>query len=129
MTKRPTAPLSRREREILDILYRAGRATAAEVQEQLPRSPSYSAVRSLLRILEGKGHIRHEQDGPRYVYTPTLERDTAQRSALRHLIQTFFDGSINQAVAALLSEPRDKVSPDEWDELARMIEQARKEGR
>lgn len=124
-----TAPLSRREREILDILYRQGKATASEIRAQLPKSPSDSAVRTLLRILEEKGHIKHSQDGPRYVYSPVVERQTARRSALRHLLGTFFDGSARQAVAALLTECGDNVSPDEWDELARMIDKARKEGR
>src|ERR1041384_8738182 len=95
---------TRRERQILDILYANGRATAAEVQSALPEPPSYSAVRALLRILEDKGHVRHEQDGPRYVYLPTIARDNAQRSALRHILQTFFDVSAEQAITALLHD-------------------------
>src|SRR3954463_13791272 len=89
--------LSRRERQILDILYERGQATAAEVQAALPEPPSYSAVRALLRILEDKGHVRHQQDGPRYVYLPTLAHDNAKRSALHHVLKTFFDGSAEQA--------------------------------
>jgi predicted transcriptional regulator len=120
--------LSRRERQILDILYQRGQATAAEVQSALPEPPSYSAVRALLRILEEKGHVRHEQDGPRYVYLPTVPRDNAQRSAMRHLLQTFFDGSAEQAISALLDEPSAKLSAAELDRLARMIDTARKSG-
>jgi predicted transcriptional regulator len=126
----PTAhrDLSRRERQILDILYQKGRATAAEVQAELPEPPSYSAVRALLRILEDKGHIRHEQDGPRYVYLPTVARDNAKRSALRHILQTFFDGSAEQAISALLDEPSTRLSREELDRLARLIDGARKSG-
>ena len=120
--------LSRRERQILDILYQKGRATAAEVQADLPEPPSYSAVRALLRILEEKGHIRHEQDGPRYVYLPTVARDNAKRSALHHILQTFFDGSAEQAISALLDEPSTRLSNDELDRLATLIDGARKSG-
>ena len=120
--------LSRRERQILDILYRRGRATAAEVQTVLPEPPSYSAVRALLRILEEKGHIRHEQDGPRYVYLPTVGRDNAKRSALRHILQTFFDGSAEQAISALLDDDASKLSGAELDRLATLIDHARKSG-
>ena len=120
--------LSRRERQILDILYKNGRATAAEVQAVLPDPPSYSAVRALLRILEEKGHVRHEQDGPRYVYLPTVARDNAKRSALRHILQTFFDGSAEQAISALLDESSAKLSSAELDRLARLIDGARKSG-
>src|SRR5687768_6458536 len=102
MTKQPHLDLSRRERQIVDILYSNGRATAAEVQAALPDPPSYSAVRAMLRILEEKGHVRHEQDGPRYVYVPTLARDNAKRSALQHVLKTFFDGSAAQANPAPL---------------------------
>lgn len=120
--------LSRRERQILDILYKNGRATAAEVQAVLPEPPSYSAVRALLRILEEKGHVRHEQDGPRYVYLPTVARDNAKRSALRHILQTFFDGSAEQAISALLDDSSAKLSSAELDRLARLIDGARKSG-
>jgi predicted transcriptional regulator len=123
-----TRDLSRRERQILDILYKNGRATAAEVQAALPEPPSYSAVRALLRILEDKGHVRHEQDGPRYVYLPTVARDNAKRSALRHILQTFFDGSAEQAISALLDESSAKLSSAELDRLARLIDGARKSG-
>src|SRR5918911_4967767 len=118
--------LSRRERQIMDVIYRLGRATAAEVLERLPDPPSYSAVRAMLRILEDKGHVRHEQDGPRYVYVPTVGRDNAKRSALRHILQTFFDGSAEQAISALLDESSSKLSPAELDRLARLIDGARK---
>src|SRR5499426_3516210 len=97
-------PLSRREREIMDVLHREGRATAAAVRAALASPPSYSAVRAMLRILEDKGHVRHEVDGPRYVYLPTVARDNAKRSALKHLLQTFFDGSAEQAISALLDD-------------------------
>ncbi|MGB2714657.1 MAG: BlaI/MecI/CopY family transcriptional regulator [Vicinamibacterales bacterium] len=128
MTKQPHLDLSRRERQIVDILYSHGRATAAEVQAALPDPPSYSAVRAMLRILEEKGHVRHEQDGPRYVYLPTVARDNAKRSALRHMLQTFFDGSAEQAISALLDDSSARLSDRELDRLARMIERARKAG-
>jgi predicted transcriptional regulator len=121
--------LSRRERQIMDVLYRNGRATALEVLESLPDPPSYSAVRALLRVLETKNHIRHEQDGPKYVFLPTVTRDKAKRSAIRHLIQTFFDGSPEQAVATLLDVSSSSLSEKELDRLAEMIEKARKGGR
>lgn len=122
-------PLSRRERQIMDVVYRMGRATAAEVQEALADPPSYSAVRALLRVLEEKGHLRHEQDGPRYVFLPTVPRDKARKSALRQLVQTFFEGSTAQAVAALLDAPDAKLSDEDLERLARLIDQARQEGR
>jgi predicted transcriptional regulator len=120
--------LSRRERQIVDILYTQGRATAAEVQAALPDPPSYSAVRAMLRILEEKGHVRHDQDGPRYVYLPTVARDNAKRSALRHMLRTFFDGSAEQAISALLDDASAKLSDAELDRLATMIHQARRTG-
>jgi BlaI family penicillinase repressor len=121
--------LSRRERQIMDLLFRDGRLTAAEVQANLPDPPSYSAVRALLRILEEKGHIKHLQEGPRYVYVPTVTRDKAKRSALKHLVQTFFDGSAEQVVAALLEGSASELSEEELDRLARLIEaRARREG-
>ena len=128
MNKQPHLDLSRRERQIVDILYAQGRATAAEVQAALPDPPSYSAVRAMLRILEEKGHVRHEQDGPRYVYLPTIARDNAKRSALRHMLKTFFDGSAEQAISTLLDDSSTRLSDRELDRLARMIEQARKAG-
>ena len=120
--------LSRRERQILDILYQRGQATAADVQSALPEPPSYSAVRALLRILEEKGHVRHQQDGPRYVYLPTVARDNAKRSALHHMLKTFFDGSAEQAISALLDENSSRLSTAELDRLARLIDTARKSG-
>jgi len=120
--------LSRRERQILDILYERGQATAADVQAALPEPPSYSAVRALLRILEDKGHVTHRQDGPRYVYLPTVARDNAKRSAMRHMLKTFFDGSAEQAISALLDENSSKLSAAELDRLARLIETARRSG-
>ncbi len=129
MTKTAAPPdLSRRERQILDVLYKAGRATAAEVQQAMPAAPSYSAVRTLLRILEDKGHVRHEQDGSRYVYLPIVARDAAKRSALRHLLYTFFVGSTTQASAALLDEDACRLSQADWDRLNTTIKRARKEG-
>ena len=112
----------------MDVLYQKGRATALEVQESLPDPPSYSAVRALLRILEDKGHVRHEQDGPRYVYLPTLARDNAKRSAMRHMLRTFFDGSAEQAISALLDDSSTKMSDVELDRLAKMIHEARRAG-
>jgi predicted transcriptional regulator len=126
MNTPPTHELSRRERQIVDILYAQGRATAAEVQAALPDPPSYSAVRAMLRILEEKGHVRHDQDGPRYVYLPTVARDNAKRSALRHMLRTFFDGSAEQAISALLDDASTKMSEVELDRLARMISDARR---
>ena len=128
MSRPPLQNLSRRERQIIDILYAQGRATAAEVQAALPDPPSYSAVRAMLRILEEKGHIRHELDGPRYVYLPTVARDSAKKSAMRHVLHTFFDGSASQAISALLDDPRANFSEAELDRLAKMIDKARKAG-
>jgi BlaI family penicillinase repressor len=119
--------LSRRERQVLDALYRAGWATCAEVQKTMTDPPSYSAVRTFLRILEDKKLVRHEQDGARYVYTPTVERERASRSALRHVLNTFFGGSVTQAISALLDEDSKRLSEKDWQRLSVMIEQARKE--
>jgi len=126
--KKP-APLTRREREIMDILHRRGRATAHEVLDDLAEPPSYSAVRTLLRLLDDRGHIRHEQDGPRYIYMPTVARREAQRSAVAHLVYTFFDGSIEDAVAALVESSRPKPSAEELDRIASLVAKAKKEGR
>lgn len=112
----------------MDVIYRRGRATAAEVLAEIPEPPSYSAVRALLRLLEEKGHVRHEQDGPRYMFLPVVNRDRARRSALTHVVRTFFDGSATDAVAALLDGER-PIDRTELDRLALMIDQARKEGR
>jgi predicted transcriptional regulator len=128
MTKTAHQDLSRRERQIVDALYKLGRASAADIRAELPAAPSYSAVRSLLRILEEKGHIRHEQDGPRYVYVPVVGRDNAKRSAMRHLLQTFFDGSTSQAMSALLDVSSSRLDDAELDRLKKLIDQARKQG-
>lgn len=122
-------PLSRREREIMDVLYAADGLTAAEVRERMPDPPGYSAVRTMLRILEDKGHVRHEERGPRYVFSPVVSRAKASRSALKALVQTFFDGSPEQAVAALIDESRAKLGRAELDRLAKLIDAARKDGR
>ena len=119
--------LSRRERQIMDIVYQRGRATAAEVLDALPDPPSYSAVRALLRVLEEKGHVRHQQQGPRYMFLPTVAREKAQRSALTQVVQTFFDGSPGQAAAALLDHAT--LSPRDLDRLSELIDKARQEGR
>ncbi len=121
--------LSRRERQIMDALHRQGRATAAEVQAGLPEAPSYSAVRALLRILEEKGHVKHRREGARYVYLPRGSRETARRSALRRVVSTFFQGSVAQAMAALLETGDTRLSDSELHRLHQMITQARKEGR
>ncbi len=120
--------LSRREREILHILYREGRAAAAEVRERLTDAPSYSAVRATLRILEEKGHAVHELDGQRYVYLPAVSRERAKRSALRQVLHTFFDNSAAQAISALLGDASASLTEDELDRISAMVEKARKEG-
>jgi len=121
--------LSRRERQIMDVLYRTGRATAAEVQAGLPDAPGYSAVRTMLRILEEKGHVRHEADGPRYVYIPMVARDRARRSALKHVLNTFFEGSASQVMAALFElSPRD-LADDEIARLRQLIDTAKQKKR
>ena len=123
------AQLSRRERQIMDVLYRRGQATASEVLDGLPDPPSYSAVRAMLRLLEEKGVVTHEDDGPRYVYRPVVARDKAQRSELRRVLRTFFDNSAEQAVAALLDLEGKDLSTAELDRLAKLIDDARQEGR
>ncbi len=123
------AGLSRRERQIMDVLFQRGRATATEVREALADPPSYSAVRALLRILEDKGHVRHEEEGLKYVYVPVVTREKASKSAIRHLVSTFFDGSAEKAVAALLDASAAKLSIAELDRLAQLIDKARKEGK
>ena len=128
MAKPLHAVLSRRERQIMDILYRRGRATANEVMADLTGNPSYSTVRTQLRVLESKGHVRHEEEGLRYVYTPALARHTARRSALRHLVDTFFDGSTEKVVGALLGGETARVSDEELDRIAGLVEKARKGG-
>lgn len=121
--------LSRREREIMDIVYEMKEASAQQVLERLPSPPSYSAVRALLRVLEQKGHLLHRQDGPRYVFVPRLPKDKARRSALAHLKRTFFDGSTTDVVAALLDLSEEDLSEDDYRTLAGLIDKARKEGR
>ena len=121
--------LSRRERQIMDALHQRGRATAAEVQAALPDAPGYSAVRALLRILEAKGHVKHRRDGARYVYLPRGSREAARRSALKRVVSTFFQGSVTQAVAALLETADARLSDSELHDLQQTIQQARKEGR
>jgi len=118
--------LSRRERQIMDILYRRGRASAAEVHGAMADPPSYSAVRAKLRVLEEKGHVRHLEEALRYVYLPTVARDTARRSALRHMVATFFEGSVEEAVAALLDISAARLSETDLERIARMVEEARK---
>lgn len=113
----------------MEVLYRRGRASVAEVQEGIPDAPSYSAVRALLRVLEDKGHARHEEDGPRYVYLPSVPRTEARNSALHHMVRTFFDGSPAQAAAALLGDADTRLSSEELAQLARLIERAREEDR
>jgi BlaI family penicillinase repressor len=119
--------LSRRERQIMDVLYRLQRATVAEVLERMPGDQHYSTVRAQLRVLEEKGHVRHEEDGMRYVYLPAVSRDVARRSALRHLIDTFFDGSAEKAVAALLGGEGAKITPEELERLGRLVARSRKD--
>lgn len=113
----------------MDVLYRKGRATAAEVLESIPDPPGYSAIRALLRILEQKGHIRHEENEGKYIFIPTMHRDKAKRSAVRHMLQTFFNGSPEEAVATLLDVSSSKLSDAELDRLARLIEKAREGGK
>lgn len=124
----PLSGLTRRERHIMDILFRLGRATAEEVMHEMPGEPSYSTVRTQLRVLEEKGHVRHEEHGRRYVYMPAVARSTARRSALRHVVDTFFDGSVEKVVAALLGGDASKVSDDELNRIAEMVKKAKKEG-
>jgi predicted transcriptional regulator len=119
--------LSRRERQIMDLLYQRGRATASEINEALPDPPSYSAVRAKLRVLEEKGHVRHEEEALRYVYLPTLARDTARKSALRHLVSTFFEGSIEQTVAALIDLSAADLSKRDLDRISKLIAAAKAE--
>lgn len=117
--------LTRRERQIMDALFRRGRATAAEIMADLPGSPSYSTVRTQLRVLEEKGHVRHEEEGTRYVYVPAVRRQAARKSALKHLVDTFFDGSAEKAVAALLGGEASRISADELDRIAGLVARAR----
>ena len=120
--------LGRRERQIMDILYQHGRATAGELMKALPGEPSDSTVRTQLRVLEAKGHVRHEWDGPRHVYLPAGNREHAQRTAARHVLQTFFNNSMESAVAAMLGVAEKPITPDEFKRLSRLIERARRGG-
>jgi len=121
--------LSRRERQIMDVLYRHGRASAADVRQGISDPPSYSAVRAMLRVLEEKGHIRHEAEGLKYVYIPSLNRDKAKRSAVKHLLDVFFPESPEQVVAALLDISGKRLTREELDRMTEMIEKAKEEGR
>lgn len=129
MSKNPAAVLSRRERQIMDIVYAQGEASAAAVQAALPDAPSYSAVRALLAILVDKGHLKHRSEQGRYIYAPTRRRAQVGRSALRRVLDTFFEGSLEKAVAALLQGSDAKLSAEDLQRLAQIIDQARKEGR
>jgi BlaI family transcriptional regulator, penicillinase repressor len=125
----PKPPLSRRERQVMDLLYRMGEGTVSEVMAQLPDPPTYSAVRSTLRILEEKGHVGHKEDGPRYVYVPAVAREQAQRAALNHVVDTFFDGSSDHALVTLLRRSDLELSEKQIQKLAREIRKASEEGR
>jgi predicted transcriptional regulator len=121
--------LSRRERQILEIIYLRGRASAAEIRGGMSNAPGYSAVRAMLRILEEKGHVKHQAEGLKYVYAPVIARDRAKRSAMKHLLDTFFNDAPEQAVATLLDVSSRSLKPEELDRMAEMIEKARKEGK
>jgi BlaI family penicillinase repressor len=121
--------LSRRERQIMDILYQRGKASASEVREAMEAAPGYSAVRAMLRVLEEKGHVRHQAEGLKYVYVPTVARDKAKRSAVKHVMETFFNGSAEQIVAALLDVASTQLTRGELDRMSEMIEKAKKEGK
>lgn len=129
MKKKSPMDLGRRERQIMAFVYSHGEATAAQVQEGISQAPSYSAVRAILRILEDKGYLTHEKVGAKYVYRPTISADEAGKSAMNYLVSSFFDGSTRKAVAALLDMNTSNLSSAELDQLAAMIDQARKEGR
>ena len=129
MPRLPGAALSRREREIMDILHRLGRAGVHEVMEKLSGSPTYSTVRAQLRVLEEKGHIRHDEEQLRYVYFPATSRQVVRKSALKHLLETFFDGSPEKVVEALVRDERRSLSDEELERMAQLIDQARREGR
>ena len=128
MPKDAHRTLSRRERQIMDILYRRGRATAQEILDGMPDPPTYSAVRAKLRVLEEKGHIRHQEESLRYVYLPVVAREAARKSALRHMVATFFEGSVENTVAALLDLSAANLKGADLDRITELIEQARKEG-
>ena len=121
--------LSRRERQIMDILYQRGKVSASDVRQAMEAAPGYSAVRAMLRVLEEKGHVRHEAEGLKYVYVPVVARDKAKRSAVKHVMETFFNGSAEQIVAALLDVSSTRLTREELDRMSEMIEQAKKEGK
>ena len=123
------ASLSRRERQIMDILYQRGKASASDVREAMEAAPGYSAVRAMLRVLEEKGHVRHQAEGLKYVYVPVVARDKAKRSAVKHVMETFFNGSAEQIVAALLDVASTRLTREELDRMSEMIEQAKREGK
>ena len=123
------ADLSRRERQIMDVIYRMGKATAVDVTEQIPDPPGNATVRKLLRILEEKGHLRHERDGSRFVYSPTVSKEAARESAMSHMLDTFFRGSAARAVIALLDQSDDELSESEREQISELIERSRREGR
>ena len=125
MTQKQQKTLSRRERQIMDILYRRGRATGVEVMEDLPGNPSYSTVRTQLRVLEKKGHVRHEEHGAKFIYLPAVHRRAARKSALRHLVETFFDGSVENVVGALLGGEGARVTEEELARIAEQVAKAR----
>jgi predicted transcriptional regulator len=129
MLKKQQDPLSRREREMMNIIFARVQATAGEVMDAMAEPPSYSAVRATLRVLEQKGHLRHEHDGARYVYTPTVNREKVRQSALDQLLTTFFDGSAENVVATLIERQKGKLTNEELDRLSVLIAEARKEGR
>lgn len=121
--------LGRRERQIMEVVYARGQATVSEVLEALPDPPSYSAVRAMLNVLEEKGHLRHKEEGRRFIYLPTVPRGRARRSALRRLVETFFGGSAGEAAASLLEMEKERLTADDLDRLSALIEEARREGR
>jgi len=129
MSKTLHTVLSRRERQIMDILYKLGRATAGEVGKALPGEPSDSTVRTQLRVLEAKGHVRHEEEGLRYIYMPVIPRRVVRKSALKHVVDTFFDGSVEKVVAALLGADAARLTDDELDRIAELVAKAREEDR
>ena len=129
MKKNSFSGLSRRERQIMDIIYKNGKATASEIRKSIVDPPSYSAVRALLKILEKKGHLKHREKGPRYIYYPTLPPDKAKSSALKHLMKTFFDDSMENVVAALLDISSSEMTDKDYERISRLIEKAKKEGK
>ncbi|HVD91399.1 MAG TPA: BlaI/MecI/CopY family transcriptional regulator [Vicinamibacterales bacterium] len=128
-SRQASSLLTKRERQIMDVLYKLGRATAAEIMDGVAGAPGYSTVRTQLRVLETKGHVRHEEQGLRYIYMPTVPRHSARRSALKHLVDTFFDGSSAKAVAALLGGEAARVTDEELERIARLVRDARSDAR